>query len=127
MSLIGYIEGGRKRADPGPIPLGPVMRTGDIASASNMALKSGAVGIHEMLATGLMTPDEARLRLEHEIFGSFGIPGPALDSHAYERHACYLCDMEFTGTQDALARSLAVHEESGQCEQRRRQRGFPIA
>jgi hypothetical protein len=77
----------------------------------------------EMIMTGQISPDEARLRLNAEMLGAYGVPGPDLGgSAAWTRKACPDCGMEFSGTPADLAASFRAHEESGQCEQRRSQR-----
>jgi len=72
-----------------------------------------------LLASGHITADEARERLDREITGTFGVP-PASLADLFTRWACPDCGMEFTGTPPDLAASRAAHDEFGQCEQRRR-------
>ena len=75
-----------------------------------------------LLASGHITAGEARERLERldrEIAGTFGVPPVSL-ADLFTRKACPDCGMEFGGTAQAVSVSLQAHEESGQCEQRRR-------
>jgi hypothetical protein len=123
--------------DSGPIPVGPVSRSG----GSTIAYMGGTVATvigwgggaggsstyapvtPEMIMTGQISPDEARLRLNAEMLGAYGVPGPDLGgSAAWTRKACPDCGMEFSGTPADLAASFRAHEESGQCEQRRKKR-----
>ena len=135
MSLIGYMEQGQKSER-------SITVSGNltgIASTGDRAVNIGGGGstsdaVMSWLATGAISPDEARLRLEHEIFGSFGIPGPAIGVAAWgpggsgtswARYLCPDCGMEFDGTAPGIARSLGAHRDSGQCEQRRKSSSSP--
>jgi hypothetical protein len=73
------------------------------------------------LANGLISTDEARLRLNAEMLSGFALPGPDV-GNAFTRKACPDCGMEFSGTADAIDTSLYVHRKEGQCEQRRKKR-----
>jgi hypothetical protein len=120
--------------DPGPIEVGPVARPvstntvhytgGTVATVIHWT--GGAGGstsgdVMAWLANGLISTDEARLRLNVEMLSGFGLPGPDL-GETFTRKACPDCGMEFSGTADAIDTSLYVHRKEGQCEQRRSQR-----
>jgi len=98
--------------DPGPIPVGPVLRrgtgststihyNGSTASASGGAGGSGATAIQfgsfpiastgdlvlaqEMMMRGMASIDEARERLGREVIASFGVPGPSFGADVIEQ------------------------------------------
>jgi hypothetical protein len=135
--LIGYIEQGQKPADPGPIAVG---RTNTVHYAGGTAItvsawSAGGGGstsgdVMAWLANGLISTDEARLRLNAEMLGAYGVPGPDLgESDAWKREAerqarkkaapvfpeyC-TCGKEFTGTAEQNRRALDTHHASGEC------------
>lgn len=140
--LIGYMEGGQKgnRSVSVSGNLAGIASTGTgtvnvtYTGGTAITMPSGGTGFTSsqvetcaLLATGLITVDEARLRLNAEILGAFGVPPPVIGwphSCTEQRlkpqgapvihHDC-CCGHRFTGTEAWVAREIDDHCVSGRC------------
>lgn len=139
-------SGGEYAAEPARSDVGPVVRTGSTntityagsasatcggggggTSVNGIAFASpGTMDIAEQVQKGLMTVDEARLRLNAEMFASAGIfpswevsPG-ALEEHTHKASdplpsvRCS-CGAQFIGPPEYLTSAMEMHRQIGCC------------
>ena len=123
--LTGYAERGQKGTVSITVTSSPgaQVNVGGGAGGSGQTVIAFASpetpDITEQVAAGLITADEARLRLNAEIFALWGVPPALLEDHTHKVgdpipiERCPWCGAQFAGTPDYLRGAYRMHRQRG--------------